>query len=188
MSCLYFWIFFEAESVVSGSHRDRSSSREIAVMSSKTLLFETKTGEYSESPQFMHHIALKLVLQKSDAAAVSGSLHYVERSAGFYHDLEFTHFSKGHTCAVVDGHLVTTGHLYPLVVNKWLDAHAVKSVAESGGRRPVAAAPDGDLVVASADVPGASSWLKDMQFAIAPEPFGAVGFPGDMHSFVYAGR
>ena len=41
-------------------------------MSSKTLLFETKTGEYSESPQFMHHIALKLVLQKSDAAAVSG--------------------------------------------------------------------------------------------------------------------
>ena len=139
-------------------------------MSSKTLLFETKTGEYSESPQFMHHIALKLVLQKSDAGAVSGNLHYVERSAGFYHDLEFTHFSKGHTCAVVDGHLVTTGHLYPLVVNKWLDAHAVKSVAESGGRRPVAAAPDGNLVVASADVPGASSWLKDMQFAIAPEP------------------
>ena len=140
-------------------------------MSSKTLLFETKTGEYSQSPQFMHHVALKLILQKSDDGTVSGTMHYVERSAGFYHDLEFTHFSKGHACVVAGEHLVTTARLYPLVVGKWLNAEAVKSVADSGGRRPVAAAPEMEMIVANDDDhPNVTSVFKDMQFAIAPEP------------------
>ena len=144
----------------------------IAGMSTtKTLLFEAKTGEYIDSPQFMQHIALKLILdQSSDNQTVTGRLHYVERALGCYHDLEFTHFSKGHECAVVGEHLVTTGRLFPITMSQWLTANIVRSVAESGGRRPDDVAPDHEYSFTDVIDPDASSVFKEMQFTIAPEP------------------
>ena len=138
----------------------------------KTLLFEAKTGEYSDSPQFMQHVALKLILDQSsdNNQTVTGRLHYVERALGCYHDLEFTHFSKGHECAVVGEHLVTTVRLFPITMSQWSAAKAVKSVAESGGRRPDDLAPDHEYSFTDAIDPDASSVFKEMSFTIAPEP------------------
>jgi hypothetical protein len=151
--------------------RNEAQGSELAMSASKTLLFEVKTGEYIDSPQFMHHVALKLILhQNNDDNTVSGRMHYVERTLGCYHDLEFMHFSKGHKCTVTGEHLVTTERLFPLIVSRWLEADAVKSVAVSGGRKPVfAPAEELSGIVANENDPSVSMF-KDMQFAIAPDP------------------